>query len=284
MATTYCFSFQAASMMVRPNHLNVRRSPATLTAVNDEHQTFDVVTGATVGWWDRVKAHLSASVRGSPGLQALLCLSGSDLAAYELDGDIRRAAQRAVLDHSAQQGEQHTCVGQVMTEVFLETGYDLGDMGYIRRANEGVKRTKKEWDAYFAQLGAKHRTGAEWLAVFKRVGLNDLKRNARGGIESSKVRIIPKFAAAVALHIRAKLGKLQTNESNLLLVQRKYLEICHNHGVRDSDMIMHQQHVMNLVFDLQIADSVALSRRRVPRWLQWLDGVKPRSTNEVTVC
>jgi len=95
---------------------------------------------------------------------------------------------------------------------------------------------------------------------------------------------VPKFAAACALHLRSKLGSLNNNEANILLVQRKYLELCRRHKLRDVDTVLHQQFVMNAVFTEGVLDEVATVRRRLPRWISWLDSLESPTQLSPAVC
>lgn len=182
-----------------------------------------------------------------------ICISKEELAeldCYRTDERVRTCVRAEMREHLGYE-RRDTCVANAIDTVYRETGYDLADMGSIRLANKGVKRTIKEWDAYFL-----------------RMGVNPLAEPAQG-----KAKIVPKFAAACALHIRTKLGALANNEANVLLVQRKYLELCRKHGVRDVDTVLHQGFVMNAVFTESVLDDVAASRKRLPAWLSWLEEV-----------
>lgn len=193
-----------------------------------------------------------------------VCGSAADFAeleCYRTDEQVRACVRAEMQEHLGYESRE-TCVVNAIDTVFKETGYDLADMGSIRLANKGVKRTEKEWDAYFL-----------------RMGVNPLQPATDG-----KAKIVPKFAAACALHIRAKLGALENNEANVLLVQRKYLEICRRHGVRDVDTVLHQGFVMNAVFTESVLDDIAASRQRLPAWLRWLEEVPATGAVPRTVC
>lgn len=190
------------------------------------------------------------------------CVDSSELELYRLDNKVRGAMRenfRAHMGYSARE----SCVGNAIDVVLAETGYDLGDLGTYRKANAGIRRTYAQWDQYFAVRG---------------VDLSSIQSDA------GPARVVPKFAAACALHIRVKLGVLANNEANVLLVQRKYLEICRKHGVRDVDTVLHQQFVMNAVFTEGVLDEVASVRRRLPQWIKWLDSLKPASAITPTIC
>jgi len=185
----------------------------------------------------------------------------SELACYRTDQQVRACVRAEMREHLGFESRE-TCVSNAIDTVLRETGYDLADLGSIRLANKGVKRTMLEWDAYFLRMGV------------------DPFSASVGG----KAKIVPKFAAACALHIRTKLGALANNEANVLLVQRKYLELCRKHGVRDVDTVLHQGFVMNAVFTESVLDDVAASRKRLPAWIRLLESVPETGRVPVSIC
>jgi len=54
-----------------------------------------------------------------------------------------------------------------------------------------------------------------------------------------------------------------------MLVERKYNELCRKRGVRMFDAERHKQFVMNAFFNEDVLEQVALTRKRVPKWLNW---------------
>lgn len=193
-----------------------------------------------------------------------ICGSASDfseLECYRTDQRVRACVRAELREHLGYESRE-TCVASAIDVVLKETGYDLADMGSIRLANKGVKRTMREWDAYFERMGV----------------------DPLAAITGGKAKIVPKFAAACALHIRTKLGALANNEANVLLVQRKYLELCRKHGVRDVDTVLHQGFVMNTVFTESVLDDVAASRKRLPAWIRWLEEVPATGSIPAAVC
>jgi hypothetical protein len=184
----------------------------------------------------------------------------SELECYRTDQHVRKCVRAEMREHNGFGGKD-SCVSNAIDEVLTETGYDLSDIGTIRAANKNVKRTMSDWDQYFKDIGV------DPLCI--------------GG---GRVKIIPKFAAACALHIRAKLGALPNNEANYLLVQRKYLEVCRRHGVRDADTVLHQGFVMNAVFTESVLDDIASSRKRLPAWLRFLEDVPKTGAVPASIC
>jgi len=213
--------------------------------------------------WKKLGEMLGDAIASSDVACALLCVNKQDWLDLRADQQVRGAIREAVVAH-VRNGVTNDCVDQAILESLVEEGYDLGDMGWIRKANEGVKRTTKQWDAYFARLGVDPLSG---VTERKEV-----------------VRVMPKFAAAVALHMRTLLGKMGASEANILLAQRKYLEICRRRGVRDVDTVAHQQHVMNAFFNEDVLDRVGLAVARAPAWARWFSQVRRAAGDAPTVC
>lgn len=230
---------------------------------------FEPVTRTTrLSTWEKIKRWTLNVVEESPLLQVLCCLDTSEIECYRMDQRVRASVRDEMRLHMGYT-QTETCVASTIKEVLVSTGYDLSDGAGIREANVGVRRTKAEWDSYFAELGV------DVIQLFEACGRASNARPAR---------IAPKFAAACALHIRAKLGVLTMSDANMLLVQRKYLEICRRHKVRDVDIVLHQQFVMNTVFTEGVLDEVATVRRRLPRWVMWLDSQQRARPLSPTVC
>lgn len=214
-----------------------------------------------------MKAYTFDWLRTSPIAQLLCCVDGHELDTMHRDNMVRADVRAAMAEHMgyARGGD---CIRAVMQHTLQHEQYNLGDHTVltevmpncttaevpiahrlIREANEGVRRTHRAWDEYFARMGVDPLT------------LSSCVRPAR---------IIPRFAAAMALHVRSKLGRLDPTEANVLLVQRKYLEVCGRSNVRTVDIISHQQFVVNAVFGEDLLDRVGLVRARAPRWMRWL--------------
>jgi len=198
----------------------------------------------------------------SPVLQTLCCYNGDEVEAYRADERIRSDIRESMRVHIGY-GTRDTCVEKVMVEVFNETGYDLGRLDAIREANKYVKRTAKGWDKYFGKMGVDP------------CKLTD--------VEVLPAAVVPKFAGAMALHLRSKLGRLAPNEANALLAEREYLRVARGLQVRDVDIVSHQQFVMNALFGETLLDDIALTRTRLPKWMKWAFAV-PGLQEQPRVC
>lgn len=183
----------------------------------------------------------------------------------QVDNAVRSSIRASLMQHVGYHSNE-TSVEQVMEEVYDDIGYDLSDRDVVSKLRK-LRMTEKEWDAKLVELN---------------VTVADLERKL--GQVHTTAKIIPKFAAACALHIRSKLGTLNNNEANVLLVQRKYLELTRHRKVRDVDIILHQQFVINAVFTEGVLDDTATIRRRLPKWITWLNYVDPVATNGNSVC
>lgn len=88
------------------------------------------------------------------------------------------------------------------------------------------------------------------------------------------VRVIPRFAAACVTCLRAKFGRLPPNDANRLLIEREYLRVTRETSIRNADIVVHQQFVLNTYFNEDVLERTALVRARLPRWLRVAFGVK----------
>lgn len=259
---------RAVSYSGTRGRVNNQKIILTLTMTTTNALIEPVIRKPRLSTWMKLKRWTLELIEESPLIQTLCCLDGSELQCYRTDNLVRASMRDAMRLHMGYTGKE-SCVVSAIDDVLIDTGYDLSDGGSIRVANEGVKRTMNEWDAYFKQLG---------------IDAHEFSDASSREANKRPARIVPKFAAACALHMRAKLGALATNEANMLLVQRKYLELCRRHRVRDVDTVLHQQFVMNAVFTEGVLDEVATTRRRLPLWIGWLDSLERAGALAPTVC
>lgn len=196
--------------------------------------------------WARFKRAVLEWVEESPVIQALCCLDGNELELNRMDRTVRACVREEMRMHLGYHAGED-CVTEAISEVYRHNGYDLANVEVVQE-NKGAARGLVVYDPAFAAWQRKR------------------------GRQARRVKVAPKFAAACVLHIRCKLGVLSPTEANVLLVQRKYLEVCRKHGVRDGDTIAHQQHVLNSFFTQSVLDDVGLVRRKLPRWVLALQG------------
>lgn len=201
----------------------------------------------------------------SPLIRACCCTTDYEMELMRVDRSVRSSIRESLKQHVGF-GAHDTTLKQVVGEVYDEIGYDLSDLDLVSKF-EKLRMTNKEWDALLLE----HGVTVEYLET-------------KIAQKHTTAKIIPKFAAACVLQIRAKLGVLANNEANVLLVQRKYLELTRHHKVRDVDIVLHQQFVINAVFTEGVLDDTASVRRRLPRWIKWLNYLDSVETNANAVC
>jgi hypothetical protein len=206
--------------------------------------------------WKEFVSWCTRLVGETPLFNALCCLDNSEVENHSLDRSIRREIRSSMCTHYSHMAfdaaGDHDGVLTAIQDVYQTEGYDLG----------GESR-----NAATVPFGAARQS---------------LPMVVRASVDH-RLQVYPRFAAACALALRARLGILSKTDANLLLVQREYLIICRRRGVRQHDIVSHQLHVMNAVFNEGVLDRVALTRRRIPRWLRW---AYPSETGEpsLAVC
>lgn len=185
-------------------------------------------------------------------LQTLCCYTDSEVLNFKQDEAVRADIRKHMRMHMGFVGKA-TAVETVIADVFNQTGYDLANISTIRETNFGVKRTAKQWDGYFMKMG-----------------IDPLRLD---NVELLPACVVPKFAASMALHLRATLGRMGYSEANAALAEREYLRVARGNGVRHVDVAGHQQFVMNAYFGEHVLDHIALTRSRLPKWMKWAYGV-----------
>lgn len=172
----------------------------------------------------------------------MCCIDSAEVDNFVMDRDVRRGIRSEVLTHLCHDVDMDG-IATAMRRTYEATGYDLGSES--------------------------SRVAPEWFGE-EQIDVPVLAPGAPG----DHVYVVPRFAAAVVLALRSRLGRMEPTEANQLLVQREYLKICRTRGVRAVDVVSHQQHVANAMFNEDALDAIALSRSRLPSWLRGISGVK----------
>jgi len=216
---------------------------------------------AKLSAWAEFKRSMSNVIR------VLLCgcYSAEGLANFEADDHFRSCVREHMRKQEVNLEEGVKPLEHALVASVKEDGYVLGDWHTIEKANEGIKRTQKEWDVYFQRLGVDPKT-----------------RNTTG---MRCARLVPRFVTACVFAMRAKPGiGRECNEDNLRVATREYHKICKNHGVHSGDEEHHMQSVLNAFFTEDIAGKLGRSRSAAPKWLKWLYDVQTPSTSKPIVC
>lgn len=225
----------------------------------------------SLGWWARAKRNVAQAIMESHVLRTLCCLNDADVHQYRQDVVIRTEIRESMRQHMGF-GIGKTCVEQTMKEVYDETAYDLSDFASRAPKLTGVRKTLEQWDSLFSRLKLDPLKLTKPQLQFIEAELCVVP--VAQHVDILPTCVVPKFAASMCLMLRSKLGRLATNEANILLVEKEYLRVARNLRVRDVDIISHQQHVINAVFSEESFERIALSRNRIPRWLLRLHGTE----------
>lgn len=180
---------------------------------------------------------------------AWFCCDGTEDGQYVYDLEIRRKISEQMLVRRQHLNQDD--ITSVMNETLETTGYDLGHARRIYRDHANVNTTNAAQAARFMVT-------------------DDVPETPPLQVAHSENKVIPKFAAAVVMALRSKLGRLAMNEANMIVLEREYGRMCRAHYVRECDVVFHQQHVMNAYFGEGSVDRVGLSRARVSKWKKWV--------------
>jgi len=170
-------------------------------------------------------------------------------------------------------GRGNLALKESMQQIYVDTGYDMSSFGVEEReaaclqsANLITKSKQIE------QIEADSNIESTGPQV---VQLQEPKIDGR-------LRLVPKFVAAVVVALRSKFGMMAFTEANRLLIEREYLKTCRESNVRHCDIDMHRQTVINTYFNETLMDEIATVRVRLPAWLRRAFGRSPPAPP--TVC
>jgi len=203
-------------------------------------------------WWGNV-------VLNSPFLRALCCYDAHELANIKQDELVRKEIRES-MRVSMGYGRFDNQIDKVMSDVLSLSKVDLASLGGVTKQNENITRTYAQWEEYFASLGIDPLVG-----------------------EQTNTVVVPRFAAAVCLNIRARVGRLQHSDANEMVVEREYLNICRSRNVRYDAIAAHRSYVLNAFFTEDVFEYISSTRTRLPMWLR--DALDIRSnTSRPAVC
>ncbi len=259
--------------------------------------------------WSNPRKH--GWLLASKFLRWLCCVNDELLEQIELECSVRDAIRDAMVVHETGGGRQ--AVIDAMREVYDDTNYDLAGFEQAERERleqerekaalfqeqqreESMKRSR---DGFYAMSEDDRLL---FVCELRRVlskrtlRIEDGNSEALHGVAATgdpatpvtepvvvqkpkgRALIVPKFAASVVLALRAKFGKLAPHEANRLLIEREYLKLCRDTTVRNVDVELHRQWVINAFFNEGITDECATVRARVPRWLREAFGSVPNAS------
>lgn len=216
----------------------------------------DTVKIAKKSTWSKVKGRFSALAIRNWFIRAMFCLDMDLLDDMVDEASLRDEVRDAMVSHVDQHGK--SSVESAVINTFNETGYDLANLRSKVDAVKHTRKTEEDWESFF------HDLGVDPLVMLLE--------------EHKEVRVVPKFAAAMVLNMRARFGNLPNNEANRLLIEREYLRVCREGFVRDCDIVAHSQCVYNSFFGEGVLDQLATTRVRAPRWLREAFGHVPKAS------
>jgi len=270
---------------------NIKRTGLTSHPINvtdDAQNKSSWSTPRKHGWFLRSKF-----------LRWLCCVDDTLLEQIEQECSVRDAIRDAMVVHETHSGRE--AVVESMKEVYQETGYDLGRCAEAERERNEAERVARQAEEareeheYFNSLSDSERELWGYRQARELRARTSTLRIGNGGPEThvgsmapepsavvvlkpkGRAMVVPKFTASVVLALRAKFGKLAVNDANRLLIEREYLKLCRDTSVRNVDVELHRQWVMNTFFNEGITDECATVRTRVPRWLREAFGGVPNA-------
>lgn len=244
------------------------RTAPGLTKQGPSPMLIDAVRPAFRTNWSKAKTWYSSLALSSSVFRFFCCISDEELDAINLDNEVRDAVRVEMTRHDA--ATDKTVVQVVAAAVYLETGYDLTNIG----AAAIVVAAKANPDVIiFGDVACSTKDEQAVIVEPTATVVNETKDDC--------VRVVPRFAASMVVCMRAKFGWLVLNEANRLLIEREYLRVCREGHVRQKDVVHHAQIVLNAYFGESVLDHVATARSRVPKWLRKALGTPPVSAGVI---
>lgn len=234
--------------------------------------------------WSKVKKH--AWIIKSKVIRFLLCFDDEELEQLELECSVRDAIRNSMTTDISVHGANG--VTETMRNVYDEMGYDLSNFKHQDEVGAGPAPVDREtlltrgvYDSDDTPSGPNGDPDVVYRVRVMDPGPEIVAEKPAVPLVR-RAMVIPKFAASVVLALRAKFGVLSKNEANRLLIEREYLKLCRETTVRNVDVEIHRQFVINSYFTEGIMNECATVRTRIPKWLREAFGSVPNA--EPTIC
>jgi hypothetical protein len=292
---------------------NIREMPTGLTTL-PTIEFIDVTRSADARTWSGGdnRPFIETCLLKWKWLRVLLCVDDEWLEDVKLEASVRDKIRDEL--KLQQVGYSIDSVRMVTRAIYDTTKYDMSnykmqeDAEALAMKEEEELRLSREKEARDTEVRAWTHFARAWSEVFgyqpewpqspqgDRVPRGDpLLTN--GGVATvnintvvshvpvvvnPRVQVVPRFAAALTLALRAKFGRMAYHEANRLLIEREYLKVCRDANVRHCDIEYHRQFVINAYFNEGVTDELSTVRTRLPRWLRVAFGSVPNAAP--TVC
>jgi len=266
------------------------------SCASTEFDVCDTNARARLSPWSAPASFKGVLSKGFAKFLALCCCHGDewDDMQYEAEcrDQIRRDMQRTTTlragDLSAVK-PRHLEIETVAVGVFNATGYDLMNFrSAIIADRESITAAvtdelAKEVEECEGELPAHLQPDELLRTKWERLENEYQKAADRRGLNvdahllptHDTTKMVPRFAAAMVVSLRATFGRMPLNEANRLLIEREYLRVCREGNVRQIDTVAHSQWVYNAYFNEGIMEEIPTTRTRVPRWLRGAFGNAP---------
>lgn len=241
-----------------------------MTTTNIKNELYDAVSAPLKSTWVSKVDRFARLLLKYRFLRFFVCIDESDLDDLEDDLNIRDDIRVAMTAHTDVVGPDG--VKRIVDVISDELRYNLGPKQHPVEPEEVMPPPSVGVVAERAMV--------VWRTV-DRPPIT-IKRPVQGcqnllEITDPKVKLVPRFAAAMVIRLRAKFGRLPLDNANRLLIEREYLRVCREGSVRDVDTVMHAQHVYNAYFNEGVLDQVGTARHRAPGWLRRAFGLVPNA-------
>lgn len=246
----------------------------TIKAANDLHQVPERArTNATLTRFAQWKRDVAKWWYNSSIAEVLCCVDAGDYDAALADERVRNDIRREMLRTQNYRGYGNG-VAAAIASVRVELGYEMSmpeEVVNVGNVDGLVAETPEGVDEPQEAVGAAdtNSLGAELVEYAE---------------QQQRVCVVPRFAAAMALHLRSRLGRMSATEANQLLMEREYNRLCRNYRVRDVDIAAHYCYVKNAYFGEQVFDRIPTGRTRLSRFARWALSFDDAPTAPPQVC
>jgi len=228
---------------------------ATIQAGHDLHTVpLGGKTNPILTRWNNFKRSVGAWWHHSAATTFICCANAEAFDAYVADELLREDIRREMLRVVNYQGCNNSAEAAILSA--HDFGYELGVAPMCEPVEAVPVSPDHKCDAY----------------------------TEVGGVTNDRVCVVPRFAAAMTLVLRSRLGRMGPSSANQLLLEREYNRLARSYGVREADIASHSLHVRNAYFGENVFDRIPSARSRQTRVGRWAFGVQPIPTEPPAVC